>query len=162
MMKPTIHTGSAGDAGKLKEALKALAKKQVYVGVPEDSSNRNTDEMTNAGLVYLHTNGSALQGIPARPIIEPAIQEQQNKARIVKALGGAGKAVLAQNSALATEELQRAGILGANAAKRWFTDPQNGWAPNTPATAARKGSERPLIDTAQLRRSITYLVADEK
>ena len=77
-------------------------------------------------------------------------------------LGEAGKAVLARNASLATDELRRAGILGANAAKRWFTDPQNGWAANAPATAARKGSERPLIDTAQMRRSITYLVEDQQ
>jgi hypothetical protein len=30
--------------------------------------------------------------------------------------------------------------------------------PNKPATIARKGSDRPLIDTAQLLNSITYVV----
>ena len=29
------------------------------------------------------------------------------------------------------------------------------WAPNKPNTIAQKGSDKPLIDTAQLRRSIT-------
>jgi hypothetical protein len=32
------------------------------------------------------------------------------------------------------------------------------WAPNTPATIRRKGSSAPLIDSAQLRKSVTYQV----
>ena len=30
------------------------------------------------------------------------------------------------------------------------------WTPNSPVTIARKGSSRPLIDTGELRASITY------
>ena len=144
----------------LKQRLQEIARKQVYVGVPEDKTARN-DEMTNAGLVYLHTNGSALAGEPARPIIEPAIRARDNHDRITAELKRAAQAALDDDPAESAERLNRAGLLGANAAKRWFTDPRNNWAPNSPATIARKGSDSPLIDTGQMRRSITYLVEEK-
>lgn len=146
----------------LRKQLQAIARKRVLVGVPEDNSDRkNNDEMTNAGLAYLHTHGSPLQHIPARPIIEPALQAADNKDRITKILGRAAKAALDQKPDVANEQLNRAGVAGANAAKRWFVDDRNGWAPDSPETVARKGSDKPLIDTAQLRRSITYLVEEK-
>lgn len=36
------------------------------------------------------------------------------------------------------------------------------WAPNSPVTIRRKGSSKPLIDTAQLRKSVTYEVTGVK
>lgn len=160
-MKPTIKTSSTDSTAKLKASLAQLAKKQVYVGVPEDQTSRGSGGVTNAGLLYLHTHGSALQNIPARPVIEPAIQASDNKALLTKELGAAAQAVLDGKPAEAKQGLNRAGQLGANAAKRWFTDPRNGWRENAPATIERKGSDKPLIDTGELRRSITYVVEDE-
>jgi hypothetical protein len=145
---------------KLKAALAKLAKAEVFVGVPEDHSVRNSGEMTNAALVYLHTNGSALQKIPARPIIEPAIEAADNKALITKELGNAARSLMDQQLAETTQHLDKAGMLGREAAQRWFTDPRNGWAANTPLTIARKGSDAPLIDTGQLRRAMDYLVEE--
>jgi len=159
-MRPTVKVSAIGSTTQLKAALKQLSKARVLVGIPEDKNDRQNSPVTNAALMYLHTNGSELQGIPARPVIEPAIQAPDNKVLIAEPLGEAAKAVLDDKRAQASSELKRAGILGSNAAKRWFTDARNGWASNSPATIARKGSERPLIDTAQLRRSITYIVEE--
>lgn len=159
-MKPNISVSSTDATAKLKASLAQLARKQVYVGVPEDHTGRQRGEATNAQLVYLHTHGSALHHVPARPIIEPAIEAADNKAMITNELGEAAKAVMGSQAAATNSHLQRAGILGSNAAKRWFTDPRNGWAPNTAATIRRKGSDRPLIDTGQMRRAITFVVED--
>lgn len=54
--------------------------------------------------------------------------------------------------------LRSAGNLAASYAKKWFTDPRNGWAPNSPRTIALKGSSRPLIDTGAMQEAITYVV----
>jgi hypothetical protein len=160
-MKPTVTIGGTDKTAKLRAQLAKLARKQVFVGVPEDETARKSGRVTNAGLVYLHTNGSPLRGIPARPIIEPAIQAADNSRLITDELGEAASAVLSEQPASAGQHLERAGTLAANSAKRWFTDPRNGWAPNSPLTIHRKGSDRPLINTAQMRRSITYLVEDK-
>jgi hypothetical protein len=123
-MQPTVTTSSSGGAAfdKLKASLAAIAKKQVYVGVPEDRTGRKkTTAVTNAGLIYIHTHGSPLQGIPPRPIIEPALEADDNKAVIVKKLGEAARAAF--DGRPAKQLLNEAGIEGRNAAIRWFTDP---------------------------------------
>ena len=159
-MKPNVSLASSpGDPlQKMRAAIAKLARKQVLVGVPEDDSSRKAGEVSNAALVYLHTHGSPLQHIPARPIIEPAIEA--SKDLITAKLGDAARAALDGKAAQTEQALNQAGMLGRNAAIRWFTDPRNGWAPNSPATIEQKGSDRPLIDTAQMRRSITYVVKD--
>lgn len=161
-MKPTFGVSSNGDADfhKLKASLVKVAKAQVLVGIPEDETDRPGDGVTNAGLLYIHTHGSELQHIPPRPVIEPAIEAPSNKANIAAELGEGVRSVLAQQPSQAHDHLDKAGLLAANAAKRWFTDPENGWAPNSPATVEEKGSNRPLIDTAQMRRAITYVVEE--
>jgi hypothetical protein len=159
-LKPNVNVSSSDSLAKMRASLQQLAKKKVYVGVPEDHTARQSGEATNAQLVYLHTNGSPLRGIPARPIIEPALAASDNKQLITKQLGEAARAVLAHKPDQTSQHLNQAGILGSNAAKRWFTDSRNGWAPDAPSTIKRKGSDRPLVDTGQMRRSITFLVED--
>lgn len=161
-MGPTVTTSSSSNAGmdKLKAALAKLAKAEVFVGVPEDHSLRNSGEMTNAALVYLHTHGSKLQHIPARPIIEPAIEASDNKALLTRELGSAARSLMDQKPNDVTQHLDKAGMLGREAAQRWFTDARNNWPPNTPFTIERKGSDAPLIDTGQLRRAMDYLVEE--
>jgi hypothetical protein len=161
-MGPTVTTTGSSNAGmdKLKAALAKLAKAEVFVGVPEDHTLRNSGEMTNAGLVYLHTHGSVLHDVPARPIIEPAIEAADNKALIVKELGNAARSLMDQKASETSAHLDKAGMLGREAAQRWFTDSRNNWPPNSAATIARKGSDKPLIDTGQLRRAMDYVVEE--
>jgi hypothetical protein len=55
--------------------------------------------------------------------------------------------------------MKRAGQEAENRVKAWFFDPRNNWLPDKPATVRRKGSSRPLIDTAQLYNSIRWILA---
>lgn len=160
-MKPTISTSSTDRTAQLRDSLRKLARQRVLVGVPEDHTVRQSGEVTNAQLVYLHSHGSALHGAPSRPIIEPAIEAPDNRANIAAELGAAARAALDDDAVQTNAHLQQAGMLGRNAAQRWFTDPRNGWAPNSPATIARKGSDQPLVDTGQMRRALTYLVEEK-
>jgi hypothetical protein len=120
------------------------------------------NKVTNAELLYIHTHGSRLQNIPPRPVIEPAIWAPGNKENIAAELKDAVVEVLHQNPQGATIHLKLAGTVASNAAKRWFTDPRNDWLPNSQKTIDRKGSDRPLIDTGELRRAITYVVEENK
>jgi hypothetical protein len=131
----------------------------TLVGIPaKESSRRGTQKVNSAELLYIHTNGSPVRGIPARPVIEPAIAAPGNREQISVELKDAAKSVLNGDETRAMYFLNRAGIAGMNAAKQWFFDARNNWAPLKPATIARKGSSQPLIDTAQMRRSITWVV----
>lgn len=162
-MQPTVKTTSAGGGMEdLKKRLAQISKAQVYVGVPEDKTARPDGDktMTNAGLVYVHTNGSELAGLPPRPIIEPAIEEPDNREPIMRELRNAARSTLDERPEEAVRDLNLAGTLAANAAIRWFTDPRNGWKENAEETVKRKGSDRPLIDTAEMRGALTYLVEE--
>jgi hypothetical protein len=159
-MKASASVTRKSGAGLLAARLEKLKNAAVYVGIPQDKNLRTVGEITNAQLLYIHTHGSALRNIPARPVIEPAIAKPENKVRITSELKQAAQSALEGDDQAVHEHLSKAGALGANAAKRQFTDPANGWAPNAPSTIAQKGSDKPLIDTGELRRDITYFVKE--
>lgn len=160
-MRPTVKVSARDDSAKLKAELRKLQKVDVLVGWPEDTSHRKeSTQITNPQLAFVHSHGSPLQNIPARPILQPAIEAPDNKALITEELKRAAQSALSAEPTEATAHLNRAGLAAANAAKSWFTDARNQWAPNRPATIARKGSDKPLIDTGQLRRSVSFVVKD--
>jgi hypothetical protein len=172
MIKPSITSPKSGD-DKLKDLanlLLEIKKQQVYVGVPESKTVRKGEPITNAQLLYIHTNGSPINKIPARPVIEPAIEAKDTHERIVKELKAAAQSTLEKKQEEADKHLKRAGMIGQNAARAWFVDPRNMWDENSPATRVRKRKKgtgvdqavRPLIDTGQLRKSIIYVVKGEE
>ena len=189
-MNPTITLTEDGDGESfIKEAMGTLENAKVYVGIPEAETNRESqkDEVTNAGLLFIHTNGSPIRHIPARPVIEPSIEA--NHEPIEQGLHATADYVLDGKKAEANQMLKKVGTLGANGAKKWFTDPRNGWRQNSPETIRRKLSKltgkrlrkaldvlnsvsenmplvgttaldeinTPLIDIGQMRRAITWV-----
>ena len=53
-------------------------------------------------------------------------------------------------------------MLAQSAAQNWFENPKNNWVPNAKSTIKKKGSNIPLVDTNELRKSITYVLRDKK
>ena len=66
-------------------------------------------------------------------------------------------AIVKGDTMSAEKEMNKAGMIGRDACKKYITDGTH-LAPNAPATIARKGSSTPLIDTGALLNSITYEV----
>jgi hypothetical protein len=138
--------------------IKALAHTDVLVGIPAAENQRKGEPIGNAALLFLQSTGSQIQNIPPRPVLEPSIEH--NKALILVPLREAVQAAIQDKPTY--DLLDKAGQIAENGAKRWFTDPANHWQPNAPATVKAKGSDQPLIDTAELRRSITHIVRTEE
>lgn len=149
------------------QGLKFLKENAVYVGIPDGHSNRRPDEehndfgITNADLLFIHTKGSPVNHIPARPVIEPALED--DKERIVKMLEEISKDAMEGNTPGALRRLKMLGLRAQNVCRGWFTNPKNNWAPNSPLVVLRKKRKgvtdpKPLIDTGELRKSITYFV----
>lgn len=103
--------------------------------------------------MYVHSHGSPLMNVPPRPVIEPAIES--NIEPINDMMKEGIKSYLISGS---TAGLKRAGIFAVGASKGWFEDSRNNWAPNSPYTIRKKGSDKPLINTSEMRKSITYVV----
>lgn len=164
MIRTIVH--KIDNAIYVKQLLKQMEKAAVYVGVPEDTTERKKDPnakkpMTNSYLLAIHTHGSPLRNILARPVLEPAITDQDNKDKINRHLLLAAQSMVKKDKTNFMLELERAGMQAQNAARRWFVNPKNNWPPLSAATKASKGSEQPLIDTGQLRKSITYAVREK-
>jgi len=118
--------------------------------------------------LYLHENGSPLWHSPPRPVLEPSIENSKDK--IAEKLSLVAKAALSGGDI--HNALRVAGEYGVRVAKDWFYNPLNLWPPNSEVTIKGskpgkngkkfikgKNSARPNIDTANLRNSITYVVA---
>ena len=153
-----------GNLKKLIKEIKFIKENEVYVGIPQDKSVRKKqDGITNAELLFIHTNGSPINNIPSRPVIEPAIKNDRE--RISKMMKKSARFAFEGNFGEAIRQLKLVGMRGQNVSKAWFTNPDNGWPENSPLTKERKmkgkpeGYEpHPLIDTGQLRNSISYFV----
>lgn len=112
---------------------------------------------TNAELGAIHEFGSKSRGIPARSFLRMplTVSRKELMAQAGKDAAGtlfAGKAKL---------WLTRIGIAAENVVQGAFqTSGFGSWKPNAPSTIARKKSDKPLIDTAQLRRAIASRVVN--
>lgn len=144
----------------LEQNLKAIQDVAVLVGIPQAANGRNGEPIGNASLLYILSNGSPARGIPATPVIEPAIVADGNREIIAEELKLGAQAQLNDDAEAALVHFKRAGSAGVTASKSWFTDPRNGWPPNRPATIKRKGSDRRNIDTGDLRKKITYVMVN--
>ena len=149
---------------KMIKLMKFVNNNYVLVGVPQKKVKRKEESITNAELMYIHSKGSPKNNIPARPSIEPAIED--SKKEISKLLSKAASLYVSEGESEAINALKIAGMKGQNASRAWFTNPDNGWEPNSPAVANAKKKKKstepkPLIDTGQLRKSITYVVVKD-
>lgn len=179
-MKLKLETSGGGFA-PVSGNLQRLTRADVLVGIPEDKGTRKKGQISNAQLLFIHSNGSKIRGIPKRRVIEPAITAPKTQPRIERELGAAASAALGGDNAGMLTHLDRAGTIGESAAKAWFTDPANGWPPLSLHTQNRKlakmptakreaaidaivaaggdttGIITPLIATGQMRRAITHV-----
>lgn len=119
---------------------------------------RGRKSYSKAYQAYIHTHGSPAWRIPPRPFLEPAIEA--NAEKIAHRLQQAAIRFLEGHPEDGISTLKLAGIMSRNFVYRWFDDARNGWAPNAPLTIRRKGSDHPLIDTGEMRKSITYVLRE--
>ena len=118
--------------------------------------NRNINNLTNAQKLFINSRGSPATGMPARPVLEPAIQDKFDKIS-EKIREGAIKGLEGDMEGF-REDYEMAGLMAQTASINWFDNPKNNWAPNAERTIKAKGSDSPLIDTGEMRKAITYAV----
>lgn len=181
-MKPTLSVRQVADmSGAIRKAVEALTEKDVFIGVPAENAAPRQGGLNNAELSYLHEYGAPAAGIPARPHLLPGVGDIKGEAAGL--LKGAAEQALNGNEAAVDAALNRIGLLGQNAVRARFQN--NDWPPLKDATldasplkkddegnviknkkgeAVRgksrreKGKLNPLLDTAQLMKSHTYVV----
>lgn len=166
----------------LAAAMRMLGSREVLVGFPEDSTEREEEggakaPITNAALAYIHDNGAPEVKIPARSFMVPAIDSV--KPQVTNILKKAAEYGLQGNQDKVEEGFERVGMLGVKAIR----DTINAGVPpaladSTVKARARKGRKgaqaelnrrdagygaslqlaKPLIDTAEMLKSSNYVV----
>lgn len=175
--KPIIKVLKTTDNfNNLVKNLDKISNIDVLIGIPQEKAENN-DGMTNAQLLYIHSKGSPINNLVPRPTVEPTIEQEKEKISIC--YGNAfNKGLKGQEM---TEDLNKLGLYLTNKVKSKFgSDELEPLKESTKKQKARKivkskksktvkdlraefieGSGNPLIDTGQLRNSITYVIRNK-
>jgi hypothetical protein len=147
-------------------SMKLLKRTDVLVGIPEDTAPRDLDPgaapINNATIAYIQDTGSPAANIPARPFMNPGIQDA--KAPIIARMKGIGEAALNGQALAILKGFYAVGLLASTAIKKRIVS--GPFAPLKPATIAareRHGrtGDKPLIDTSQMLKAVNYIVREK-
>lgn len=145
-----IHRKYAGGVQGLLERIAALGDPKVYIGIPS-SNNARQGASNNATIAATHELGAPSRGIPARPFLIPTIQNNAEKYTNLMAQGFRNAL---QDKEKAAEVYEKIGLVASSDVKDYIVSGQ--FVPLKESTIDRKGSSKPLIDTSEMRNSISY------
>lgn len=148
-----IHKEHNGGVRGLIERMKALGKKQVYIGVPASKDSIHEGGINMATLLAVHTLGAPSKGIPQRDALRPPLINNKDKYVQLMATGFANALADGTDPNIVYEKI---GIVASDDVKAYFLD--GSFKELNEATVERKGSSKPLVDTGEMRNSITYEV----
>lgn len=146
--------GIIGDKAAQEHTLQQNGERKKFRTTGGINKTTQAAVLTNADIGVIQMFGSITGNIPPRDFLFMPIQSHSKD--ILKAMTGQS----VKQAVMAGEFKKVYGLLGA-AALKWVllafeTSGFGQWPPNTPATIDKKGSAKPLIDTGQLRRAITF------
>lgn len=149
MILKTSHNG--GIRGFL-DRFRNIGKPKVYIGVPFKANVIHKDTKLNmATLLAIHTLGAPSRGIPKRDALLPPLKE--NAGEYARLLAQGIKNNLA-NGEPVEQVYEKLGMLATNDVKAYFVS--GNFVPLKQSTIDAKGSSKPLIDSGELRNSISY------
>ena len=144
------------------ENLKAMTNKSVFVGIPHDSTRKDSEPYSNAQIGMVMEFGSAIKNIPPRPFLIPALKESQ-KESIAILKEGAQQALHGEDIEIS---FNKAGLFAQNKVKAKIVNGSfEALKQSTLAARMRRrksgvAGTKPLIDTGQLLASVTYVVRE--
>jgi hypothetical protein len=152
MPGPTVKITRHFDPRALNALKKRLSDEgeAVRVGIPDDAKHEG---VSTAQIAAVHEFGDPEHNIPERSFLRASIAENRGR---YKALNSENlKAVLSDKMTI-QNALERLGTVAAGDVKSYIRNAN--FEPLKAATIRRKGSSKPLIDTGQMRQSITYAI----
>ncbi|MEA3330610.1 MAG: hypothetical protein U9Q29_02830 [Campylobacterota bacterium] len=139
------------DVDKLK---KAITSGKVKVGLPKGKAETYESGETTIEVGATHEFGEG--NIPERSFIRVPVQH--NKEKYI-ALAAKQAKLIFNGKQTVEDALGILGLFMSDKMKASFGN--NDWSPNSQQTIASKGSSSPLIDTGQLRQSITWQIVQK-
>ena len=166
------------DMEAIRKAIQALADQEILVGIPEDKTAREGEEITNATIGYINEFGMPEKNIPARGWLIPGVRK--NVDRITELMFKLGKRA---KVGLTPEQVNKGlNIVGIEAVSGIRKGIQEGIPPpladataEARAARGRKGAAqelanrvageqpsldlaKPLIDTGLFLKALSYVV----
>jgi hypothetical protein len=139
---------------KLKRKLEALVATSIDVGIPkEETAQKDGEVLYLADIANINNFGSYSRKIPARPFGTTTVPRY--KEQIKKIVQIQMNDILEKNKDV-KKGFDAIGAVCAGYMKKNLTDGE--WKGNAQYTIDKKGSDQPLIDTGQMRQSITWRV----
>ena len=149
------------------EKFREIPTYYIEIGVFSEDAERQKDAdkktkdvmrlgVNNAELMYIHENGSPINRIPARPVLQMTI-DYAKKEWLENAIMRAINAYVRSgfNIKEYEKELERLCMKMEKYARDIIYLNDGRLAPNAPSVAKRKKGNHPLFDTGQLARSIS-------
>lgn len=159
-------TVTTDNADAVLGALAKLSGMDVLVGIPEGNAAREDGQLNNAEIGYLQSTGATIEidgsvvTLPPRPFLDIGIEDTQE--RTSAHLKAAAELTLEGKAEGAERELERAGIIASDGAKRVISDGERLQPLSEKTLQARRAQglpgEKPLWAHGYLLRSITYVV----
>ena len=154
---------------KRKECLDFLRKHSVDVGLTSSASARSKF------LLRIHTHGSPIMRIPPRPVVQPALAQEDLRREMGEILAESCEAAMAGDLSGTRQGFEDAGQRGADEIREYID--QGIPPPNSPVTlsggwiynrVAKKGVQvkgktgsTPLVDTGQLYNDFDYEIREK-
>jgi len=145
---------------KFLQELKELEKFQVRVGFQRGEKNaqkrkggKKVETETDILDVAMWNELGTSNGIPSRPFLRQSVDK--NVSRITSMCRIQLKA-LAKGEKTAKDVLEAIGVMQKGLVQNEIRD--GGFTPNAPSTIAKKGSDKPLIDTGRMRQSVNFVI----
>lgn len=151
MIKVSVK-GAGNAANEIKKALSQFVTDEfITVGIHEDENARPEKGVNNATLGAIQHFGT--DNIPARPWLDVGV-EQSNQEYLQLIKDGI------EDGLEMSQILEQLGVTAQASVQQYMVDLRT--PPNAPSTVAAKKSSNPLIDTGELRQSVTYKVTQGK
>lgn len=144
----------------LKKLFQDASKVSVDVGIFKQNDARTdplgvADSTSNVEIGFKHEFGVGSEGVPQRSFLWVPLSGRLAKV-IEENRAGLEDTLVSEGPAAVANDL---GLMGEGIVDEAFdTGGWGSWAPNSPKTVAIKGHGQPLIDTTQLRESVSSRV----
>ena len=148
-----IRTEHNGGLKGFLERFREIGKPKVYIGVPASKNGMHEGGINMATLLALHVLGAPSRGIPQRDPLRPPLIANAQRYSDLLALGLKNALSDGTDPKLVYEKI---GLVATNDVYDYFVT--GNFKPLNQKTIDRKGSSKPLIDSEELRGSITYEV----
>lgn len=148
-----IRTEHNGGLKGFLERFREIGKPKVYIGVPASKNGMHEGGINMATLLAIHVLGAPSRGIPQRDPLRPPLIANAQRYTDLLAIGLKNALADGTDPKLVYEKI---GIVATNDVKDYFIT--GNFKALSEKTIKAKGSSKPLIDSGEMRNSITYEV----